>query len=116
MISASVFDPLSRLDLGSRDGHLGGLAPQAQHVSLDCQGHQDHLVRDHTVAADIDPKPILKTGRVPGFLLLPANSSDQNLRSIRVTAAHLRRIGAGTFDQLNEAIGQICELFTPEEC
>jgi hypothetical protein len=45
-------------------------------------------------------------------LLLPANSSDQNLRSIRATAAHLRRIGAGTFDQLNEAIGQICELFT----
>ena len=30
--------------------------------------------------------------------------------------AHLRRIGARTFDQLIEAIGDICNLFTPDEC
>jgi len=30
--------------------------------------------------------------------------------------AHLRRIGARTFDQLIAAIGEICDLFTPEEC
>ena len=28
---------------------------------------------------------------------------------------HLRRIGAGTFDQLIEAIGEICDFFTPDE-
>ena len=30
--------------------------------------------------------------------------------------AHLRRIGARTFDQLITAIGDICDLFTPDEC
>ena len=36
--------------------------------------------------------------------------------------AHLRRIGARTFDQLIKAIGDICDicdicdLFTPDEC
>ena len=30
--------------------------------------------------------------------------------------AHLRRIGARTFDQLIDAIGEICGLFTPDEC
>jgi hypothetical protein len=30
--------------------------------------------------------------------------------------AHLRRIGARTFDQLFNAIGEVCDLFTPDEC
>lgn len=30
--------------------------------------------------------------------------------------AHLRRIGARTFDSLLTAIGSICNLFTPDEC
>lgn len=30
--------------------------------------------------------------------------------------AHLRRIGARNFDQLIAAIGEICDLFTPDEC
>ena len=30
--------------------------------------------------------------------------------------AHLGRIGAGTFDQLIKAIGEICDFFTPDEC
>ena len=30
--------------------------------------------------------------------------------------AHLRRIGAGTFDALFEALGNICDLFDPQEC
>ena len=29
--------------------------------------------------------------------------------------AHLERIGAGTFDQFIKAIGEICDLFTPDE-
>jgi len=28
----------------------------------------------------------------------------------------LRRIGARTFDQLITAIGEVCHLFTPDEC
>jgi len=30
--------------------------------------------------------------------------------------AHLRRIGATTFDALFEALGHICNLFDPKEC
>jgi hypothetical protein len=30
--------------------------------------------------------------------------------------AHLRRIGARTFDQMFDALTEICDLFTPDEC
>ena len=30
--------------------------------------------------------------------------------------AHLRRIGARSFTQLFKAIGEICEMFSPQEC
>jgi len=30
--------------------------------------------------------------------------------------AHLRKIGARTFDQLIKAVGDICNLFTENEC
>ena len=52
------------------------------------------------------------------FLFLPAYSPDLNPIEMAFAKlkAHLRRIGARTFDQLIEAIGEICDLFTPEEC
>jgi len=30
--------------------------------------------------------------------------------------AHLRWIGARTFDQMFDALAKICDLFTPQEC
>jgi hypothetical protein len=30
--------------------------------------------------------------------------------------AHLRRIGARTFDQMFDALTEICDLFTSDEC
>jgi hypothetical protein len=30
--------------------------------------------------------------------------------------SHLRRIGARTIDSLIQAIGDICELYSPDEC
>ena len=30
--------------------------------------------------------------------------------------AHLRRIGARTFDQMFDALAEVCDLFTPDEC
>ena len=52
------------------------------------------------------------------LLFLPTYSPDLNPIEMAFSKlkAHLRRIGARTFDQLIEAIGEICELFTPEEC
>ena len=52
------------------------------------------------------------------FLFLPACSPDLNPIEMAFPKlkAHLRRIGARTFDQLIEAIGEICDLFTPDEC
>ena len=52
------------------------------------------------------------------FLFLPACSPDLNPIEMAFPKlkAHLRRIGARTFDQLIEAIGDICDLFTPDQC
>jgi len=52
------------------------------------------------------------------FLFLPAYSPDLNPIEMAFSKlkAHLRRIGARTFDQLLEAIGDICDLFTTDEC
>ena len=52
------------------------------------------------------------------FLFLPACSPDLNPIEMAFPKlkAHLRHIGARTFDQLIEAIGDICDLFTPDEC
>ena len=52
------------------------------------------------------------------FLFLPACSPDLNPIEMAFSKlkAHLRRIGARTFDQLIEAIGNICNLFTPDQC
>ena len=52
------------------------------------------------------------------FLFLPPYSPDLNPIEMAFAKlkAHLRRIGARTFDQLIKAIGEICDLFTTEEC
>lgn len=52
------------------------------------------------------------------FLFLPPYSPDLNPIEMAFSKlkAHLRRIGARTFDQLNEAIGDIANMFHPQEC
>ena len=52
------------------------------------------------------------------FLFLPPYSPDLNPIEMAFAKlkAHLRRIGARTFDTLIEALGDICYLFQPEEC
>ena len=52
------------------------------------------------------------------FLFLPPYSPDLNPIEMAFSKlkAHLRRIGARTFDQLIKAIGDICDLFSPDEC
>lgn len=52
------------------------------------------------------------------FLILPAYSLDLNPIEMVFSKlkAHLRRIGARTFDTLLLALGDICDLFDPQEC
>ncbi len=52
------------------------------------------------------------------FLYLPPYSPDLNPieQAFAKLKAHLRRIGARTFTDLFSAIGEVCDLFTPQEC
>lgn len=51
-------------------------------------------------------------------LFLPPDSPDLNPIEMAFSKlkAHLRRIGTRTFAELFDAISQICDLFSPEEC
>lgn len=52
------------------------------------------------------------------FLYLPSYSPDLNPIEMAFSKlkAHLRRIGARTFDQMFNALAEICDLFTSDEC
>ena len=52
------------------------------------------------------------------FLFLPSYSPDLNPIEMAFSKlkAHLRRIGARTLDALWKAVGEICDLFDPDEC
>jgi transposase len=52
------------------------------------------------------------------FLFLPPYSPDLNPieQAFSKLKAHLRRIGARTYDDLIAATGDVCGLFNPEEC
>ena len=56
--------------------------------------------------------------RGAGFLYLPKYSPDPNPIEMAFSKlkAHLRAAAARTFEDLNDAIGDICKLFTPAEC
>ena len=51
------------------------------------------------------------------FLFLPPYSPDLNPIEMAFSKlkAHLRRIGARTFDALFNAVGDICDLFDPDQ-
>ncbi|TWB27681.1 transposase [Nitrospirillum bahiense] len=52
------------------------------------------------------------------FLFLPPYSPDLNPIEMAFAKlkAHLRRIGARTIDDLWKAVGNICDLYDPDEC
>lgn len=62
-------------------------------------------------------KAILKA-KGAWFLFLPPYSPDLNPIEMAFAKlkAHLRRIGARTIEELWNAVGSICDLYTPEEC
>jgi len=75
--------------------------------------HLDNLSTHHNTEAR-------KAMREAGcwFLFLPPYSPDLNPieQAFSKLKAHLRRIGARSFSQLFTAIGEICEMFSPQEC
>ena len=52
------------------------------------------------------------------FVFLPPYSPDLNPIEMAFSKlkAHLRRIGARTFTDMFNAIAEICDLYSPEEC
>ena len=52
------------------------------------------------------------------FLYLPPYSPDLNPIELAFSKlkAHLRRIGARSFTSVFEAIGDICDMYSPQEC
>ena len=52
------------------------------------------------------------------ILYLPPYSPDLNPIEMAFSKlkAYLRRIGARTFDQMFDALAEVCDLFTPQEC
>lgn len=52
------------------------------------------------------------------FLFLPPYSPDLNSIEMAFSKlkAHLRRIGARTFTDMFNALDEICDLYSPDEC
>ena len=80
------------------------------------------IVSEHRSRWDVSPKPQGRPagwfGKLAPHMDLPPYSPDLNPIEMAFAKlkAHLRRIGARTFDTLIEALGNICHLFKPEEC
>jgi transposase len=74
----------------------------------------------------LDNLPVHKSARAADmlkakgawFLFLPQYSPDLNPIEMAFSKlkAHLRAASARTFDDLQTAIGDICDLFEPEQC
>ena len=107
--------------------HRGHQRPGIRHLyrnptgSGPRSGHRCHPRQSvHPQKSTRRPPPAAEALRHRGcrFLFLPADSPDLNPIEMAFAKlkAHLRRIGAGTFDALFEALGNICDLFDPQEC
>jgi transposase len=86
------------------------LAPQVQ--------AGDVVILDNLAAHKSQKAETLLRARGAWFLFLPPYSPDLNPIEMAFSKlkAHLRKIAARTIDDLWKAIGDICALFTPEEC
>ena len=78
----------------------------------------DVVILDNLAAHKSEKAKAILKERGAWFLFLPPYSPDLNPieMALSKTKAHLRRIKARTIDELWRAIGDICDLFTPEEC
>ena len=78
----------------------------------------DGVIRDNLVVHKSEKAAQCLKGRGAWFLFLPAYSPDLNPieQAFAKIKAHLRKAEARTFDALLSALGEICNLFEPQEC
>lgn len=78
----------------------------------------DVVILDNLAAHRSEKAKAALRARGAWFLFLPPYSPDLNPIEMAVSKlkAHLRRIGARTIDALWRAVGEICNLFDPDEC
>ena len=78
----------------------------------------DVVILDNLPAHKSEKAKAVLRERGAWFLFLPPYSPDLNPIEMAFSKlkAHLRRIGARTIDALWQAVGEICDLFDPDEC
>lgn len=78
----------------------------------------DVVILDNLAAHKSEKAKAILKERGAWFLFLPPYSPDLNPIEMAISKikAHLRRIKARNIDELWRALGDICDLFTPEEC
>ncbi len=78
----------------------------------------DVVILDNLASHKSEKAKAIVEKRGAWFLFLPAYSPDLNPIEMAFAKlkAHLRRIKARTLDTLWRAVGNICSLYTPEEC
>lgn len=78
----------------------------------------DVVILDNLAAHKSGKAAAMLRERGAWFLFLPPYSPDLNPIEMAFSKlkAHLRRTGARTIDALWRAVGEICDLFEPQEC
>jgi transposase len=78
----------------------------------------DVVILDNLSSHKSEKAAAILKDRGAWFLFTPPYSPDLNPIEMAFAKlkAHLRRIGARTIDALWQAVGNICDLYTPEEC
>ena len=78
----------------------------------------DVVILDNLAAHKSEKAENILRARGAWFLFLPPYSPDLNPIEMAFSKlkAHLRKMAARTIDDLWKAIGNICKLFTPDEC
>jgi transposase len=80
--------------------------------------HGDGVILDNLAVHKSEKAAQCLTQRGAWFLFLPPYSPDMNPieQAFAKIKAHLRKAEARTFDTLWRALGDICEVFEPQEC
>ncbi len=79
---------------------------------------RDVVILDNLAALESEKAAAVLAERGAWFLFLPPYSPDLNPIEMAFAKlkAHLRRIGARSIDALWRTVGDVCDLYSPDEC